>query len=171
MVSVGAVKAPQRRVGRRAFLALAGLGACGAGAIAAPHIAPLAEQGIEQAALNVAAGEFDQLEGVSLDAALEAAQITAAAVRVIVVPVARLVAALGSGALGILLSVLDAAHNALAFVHVSRTPLDLLRSAVALWQAALTSLPIALDAYATADVTSAEAYLTVLKRKVAQHQQ
>ena len=46
-----------------------------------------------------------------------------------------------------------------------------LRSAVALWQAALTSLPIALDAYATADVTSAEAYLTVLKRKVAQHQQ
>ena len=79
MVSVGAVKAPQRRVGRRAFLALAGLGACGAGAIAAPHIAPRAEQGIEQAALNVAAGEFDQLEGVSLDAALEAAQITAAA--------------------------------------------------------------------------------------------
>ena len=170
MDTVGVAKAPRRRVNRRTFLALAGLGACGAGTIAAPHIAPLAEQGLQQAALNVAANELDQLEGVSLDAALEAARITAAAVRVIVVPVARLVAALGSGALGMLLAVLDAAHDALTLVHVSTTPLDLLRGAVASWQAGLTSLPIALDAYATADIKSAEAYLTALKRKVA-HQQ
>jgi hypothetical protein len=170
MDTVRTVKVPRRRVGRRAFLAAAGLGACGAGVLAAPHVAPLVEQGLQQAAFNAAAGELDQLEGVSLDAALEAAQITAAAVRVIVVPVARLVATLGSGALGILLAVLDAAHNALAFVHVSTTPLDLLRGVIASWQAGLASLPIALDAYATADIKSAEAYLTALKRKVAQQQ-
>lgn len=168
MDTVSTVKVPRRRVGRRTFLALAGLGACGAGAIAAPHVAPLVEQNIQQAALNAAAGELDQLEGVSLDAALEAARITAAAVRIIVLPVARLVATLGSGALGILLGILDTAHNALAFLHVSTTPLDLLRGVIASWQVSLASLPIALDAYATADITSAEAYLTALKRKVAQ---
>lgn len=170
MDTIGTVKAPQRRVGRRTFLAVAGLGACGAGALAAPHVAPLVEQNLQQAAFNVAAGELDQLEGVSLDAAIEAAAITAAAVRVIVVPVARLVAALGTGALGLLLSVLDAAHNALAFVHVSTTPLDLLRGVIVSWQAGLASLPIALDTYATADIKSAEAYLMALKRKVAQQQ-
>ena len=99
MDMVRTVKVSRRRMGRRTFLAVAGLGACGAGVLAAPHVAPLLEQGLQQAALNAAAAELDQLEGVSLDAALEAAQITAAAVRVIVVPVARLVATLGLGAL------------------------------------------------------------------------
>lgn len=170
MDTVGIVKAPRRRIGRRTFLAVAGLGACGAGALAAPHVAPLVEQGLQQAAFNAAAGELDQLEGVSLDAALEAARITAAAVRVVVVPVARLVATLGAGALGILLGVLDAAHNALALVHISTTSLDLLRGVIVSWQAGLASLPIALGAYAIADIKSAEAYLTALKRKVAQQQ-
>jgi hypothetical protein len=73
------------------------------------------------------------------------------------------------GGLGILVAVLDAAHHALAFVHVATTPLDLLRGVIASWQAGLASLPIALDTYATADITSAEAYLTALKRKFAQH--
>lgn len=65
--------------------------------LAAPRVAPLVEQGLQQAAFNAASGELAQLEGVSLDAALKAAQITDAAVHVIVVPVARLVATLGSG--------------------------------------------------------------------------
>ncbi|MGH2516577.1 MAG: hypothetical protein ACRDHP_13055 [Ktedonobacterales bacterium] len=162
------VKAPRRRVGRRTFLAAAGLSVCGAGALAAPHVVPLMEQGLQQAAFNAAVGELDQLEGVSLDAALEAARITAVAVRVIVLPVARLVATLGAGALGMLLGVLNAAHNALAFAHISTTPLDLLSGVLSSWQAGISSLPIALDAYATADITSAEAYLTALQRKVAQ---
>jgi galactitol-specific phosphotransferase system IIC component len=164
------VKVSRRHVGRRTFLAVAGLGACGAGVLAAPRVASLAEQGLQQAAFTAASGELDQLEGVSLDAALKAAQITAAAVHVIVVPVARLVATLGSGGVSLLLAALDAAHNALAFVHVSTTPIDLLRGVIASWQAGLASLPIALDTYASADIASAEAYLTALKRKVAQQQ-
>jgi len=136
--SVRPAKVSRRRVGRRAFLAVAGLGACGAGALAAPRVTPLVQQGLQQAAFTAASGELDQLEGVSLDAALKAAQITAAAVHVIVVPVARLVATLGSGGLGILLAALDAAHNALTFVHVSTTPIDLLRGVIASWQAGLT---------------------------------
>src|SRR5215469_14072525 len=169
IATVRPAKVSRRRVGRRAFLAVADLGACGAGC-SPPHALPRSVCGLLQAAYTAASGELDQLEGVSLDAALKAAQITAAAVHVIVVPVARLVATLGSGGLSILLAALDAAHNALTFVHVSTTPIDLLRGVIASWQAGLTSLPIALDTYASADITSAEAYLTALKRKVAQQQ-
>jgi len=55
------------------------------------------EQRLQQAAFNSASGELDQLEGVSLDASLRAAQSTAAAAHLIVVPVAHLVATPGSG--------------------------------------------------------------------------
>jgi hypothetical protein len=35
-----------------------------------------------------------------------------------------------------------------------------------IWQASLTALPIALDAYLTADIQSAETYLKTLKRMI-----
>ena len=63
---------------------------------------------------------------------------------------------------------LGVAHNALAFVHVSTTEVDQLHAVVASWQAGLSALPIALHAYATADITSAETYLRALKKKVQQ---
>lgn len=144
---------------RRAFVTAAvTAGVCGA-AVAVPHVVPAVEQHIEQAALG-------ELEGVSLDAALEAAELTRAGVQVIVVPVARLAAALGSGALGLLLAALEVAHNVLAVVHASTKTVDELRAVVASWQAGLTLLPIALDTYATADITSAETYLRALKKMV-----
>jgi hypothetical protein len=148
------------RFPRRAFVtAAATAGLCGASVVAAPRVVPALEQRVEQAALG-------ELEGVSIDAALEAAAITRAAVQVIVIPVARLVAALGSGALGLLLGTLDAAHNALAFVHASTDTVDRLHAVVTSWQAGLSVLPIALNAYATADITSAETYLRALKKMV-----
>jgi hypothetical protein len=148
------------RFPRRALITVtATAGLCGAAVVAAPHVVPAVEQRVEQAALG-------ELEGISIDAALEAAEITRAAVEVIVVPVANLVALLGSGALGLLLGTLEAAHNALAFVHVSTTEVDQLHAVVASWQAGLTALPIALNAYATADITSAETYLRALKKMV-----
>src|SRR5262249_60829326 len=76
---------------RRLLTAAAATGVCAAGALAAPRLVPLAEQELQ----HVALGELKQLEGVSLDAAIEAAEITRAAVQVIVLPVARLMTLLG----------------------------------------------------------------------------
>ena len=131
----------------------------GGAAIAAPRVAPAMEQRIEQAAIG-------ELEGISIDAALEAAEVTRAAVQVIVLPVANLVALLGSGALDVLLGALQLAHNALAFVHGSTEAVDQLHTVIASWKAGLTELPIALNAYSNADIGSAEAYLRALKKRV-----
>src|SRR5262249_18178653 len=106
------------------------------------------------------------LEGISLDAAIEAAEITRAAVQVIVLPVARLMAVLGTGALTLLLGALDAAHTALSLVHASTQVIDQLHAAIASWQTGLSSLPIALTSYVNADITSAEAYLKALRKLV-----
>jgi hypothetical protein len=154
------------RVARRRLLtAAAATGVCAAaGVLAGPQLVPLAEQ----AAKDMALGEVKQLEGISLDAAIEAAEITRAAVRVIVLPVARLMAVLGSGALTLLLGTLDIAHNALSLVHASTDGVDQLHGVVASWQAGLNSLPIALTSYVNADITSAEAYLKALRKVVTQ---
>jgi hypothetical protein len=150
------------RFPRRALVTTAAAaGLAGAAVVAAPRVLPSVEQRMEQAALG-------ELEGVSIDAALEAAEITRAAVEVIVVPVANLVALLGSGALDVLLGTLQVAHNTLAFVHASTTGVDQLHAVIASWQAGLSALPIALHAYATADITSAETYLRALKKTVQQ---
>src|SRR5262245_9450075 len=147
---------------RRLLTAATATGVCAAGGLAAPRLVPLAEEELK----NVALGELKQLEGISLDAAIQAAEITRAAVNVIVLPVARLMALLGSGALTLLLGALDAAHNALSFVHASTQVVDALHTAVASWQDGLNSLPIALTSYVNADITSAEAYLKALRKVV-----
>jgi hypothetical protein len=151
------------KIGRRRLLAAAtAAGVCGAGAIAAPHLIPLAEQKLQQVAL----AELRSVEGVSLDAAIEAADVTRAGVKVIVVPVARLVSFLGSGALTLVEAALAGAHNALSFFHLSTTAVDALQTMVASWQTGLGSLPIALSDYADADINSAEAYLKALRKMV-----
>ena len=147
------------RFPRRALITTAAVAGIGGVVVAAPRLAPVIEQKAEQAAIG-------ELEGVSIDAALTAAEITRAAVEVIVVPVARLVADLGSGALDVLLGSLELAHNALAFVHASTAAVDQLHAVVASWKAGLTALPIALNAYATADIAGAETYLRALKKRV-----
>lgn len=154
------------RLRRRAFLALATAGVCGAGVVAAPHVGPYVEDRIHQAELDAVRGELSNLEGVSLDAAIQAAEITRAGVQIIVLPVARLVAAVGDGGLGLVLHTLDLAHAALSFAHAPTGPLDDLRSVVASWQQGMTALPIAVASYSTADITSAELYLKSLKHQM-----
>jgi hypothetical protein len=158
--------APIKKIARRRLLGVAAAaGVCGAGLIAAPQLVPLAEQQVKAAAL----ADLKQLEGVSLDAAIEAAEITRAGVKYIVVPVARLLSILGSGALNLVSAALGAAHNAMSLLHISTTVIDALSTMIQSWQQGLASLPISLDAYANADITSAEAYLKALKQVVAQH--
>lgn len=165
IVQVKQAKPPRLR--RRAFLAVATAGLCGAGVIAAPGIAPYVEDRIHRAELDVVRGDITNLEGVSLDAAIQAARITRAGVQIIVLPIARLVAAVGGGELGLILHSLDIARAALSLAHAPANPLDNLRAVVASWQQGMTSLPIALTSYSTADITSAELYLTTLKRQLA----
>jgi len=149
------------RFPRRALITTAAVVGIGSVVVAAPRLAPVMEQKAEQAAIG-------ELEGVSIDAALEAAEITRAAVQVIVLPVARLVADLGSGALSLVLDSLGVAHNALAFVHASTVTVDQFRTVVASWRADVSGLPISLNAYATADIAGAETYLRALKKTVQQ---
>ncbi|HKT38658.1 MAG TPA: hypothetical protein VJR48_09825 [Ktedonobacterales bacterium] len=156
-------------VGRRAFLATAAtVTVCGAGALAAPKMMPALESKAQDMARAAVLKEIGSLEGVSLDAAIRAAEITRAAVKILVLPLARFISAIGAGALGLLLGALDLAHNAMSMLRLNTSVLDAFRGVVTSWQNGIASLPIALDAYATADIDSGEKYLRALKQ-VAEH--
>lgn len=78
-------------LGRRAFLATAAtVTACGAGALAAPQVIPALESKAREMGRDALLNEIGSLEGVSLDAAIRAAEITRAAVQILVLPLARL---------------------------------------------------------------------------------
>jgi hypothetical protein len=154
------------KLGRRALLTAGVLGACAAGVAAAPYAA----QRVQDAERAAVLAELSQLEGIPLDAAIQAAEITRMAVQTLVLPLAQFVALTGRGALSALLAAVDAARAALAVVHISTTVLDQFRLVVVSWQASVTALPIALDAYLTADIQSAETYLKTLKRMIQSQQ-
>jgi len=167
-----AQKRSQKRkphIGRRAFLATAAtVTACGAGALAAPKVIPTLESKAQEMGRDAMLNEIGSLEGVSLDAAIRAAEITRAAVQVLVLPLARFFSLMGTGALALLLGALDLARKAMALLHLNTSVLDAFRDVVASWQGGIASLPIALDAYITADINSGEKYLRALKQ-MAEH--
>ena len=86
-------------VGRRALLAVtatAGVcGVCGVTALAVPQLRNSLEQDATALGRQALAHELTSLEGVTLDDAIEAAEITEAAIRFLVLPLAQLVATLG----------------------------------------------------------------------------
>jgi hypothetical protein len=152
-------------VGRRAVLAgVVAAGACGVTALAAPQLVSKVQQGAESLEHQVLAHELAALETVTLDDAIRAAEITRAAVQVIVLPLARLFAIIGSDALSILLASLDTATNALRTLHINVAALTALRNTVSEWHAHISSLPITLTSYATANIDNAETYLKALKK-------
>jgi hypothetical protein len=157
---------PGSKVGRRALLAVGAVGLCGGVAAATPYIAERVQEAERAAVLS----ELSQLEGVPLDAAIQAAEITRVAVQTIVLPVAQFVALIGSNALNVLLAAVDAARAAVAFVRGDTTVLDRFRLVIVSWQTGLSVLPIALNAYLTADIQSAETYLKTLKRVIESQQ-
>ncbi len=91
-----------------------------------------------------------------------------AAVKILVLPLARFVSAVGAGGLGLLLGALDIARRAMSLLRLDTSVLDAFRAVVVSWQSGVSSLPIALDAYATADIEGAEKYLRALKQ-LAEH--
>ena len=153
------------KVGRRAVLTVGALVVCGGAAAATPYVA----QRVEDAARAAVLAELEQIEGIPIDAAIRAAEITRAAVQTIVLPVAQFVALVGGGALSALLTAIDAARAAMRAFHISTTMLDQFRVVVVSWQTSVTALPITLDNYLTADIQSAETYLKTLKRMIQSH--
>jgi hypothetical protein len=148
-------------------LALGATAACAAGVAGATQLAPYAEQQLLDAERQRVLQELANLEGVSLDAAIQAAEITRVAVQVIVLPLARLVSTLGGGALSLLLAAVTTARNVVSALHLPTATLDDLITLFTSWRDGAATLPIALDAYSTADIDSAEAYLRALKRAAA----
>ncbi len=159
-------------VGRRALLAVtATVGVCGVvgvTALAVPQIRDTLEQDAEALGRQALSHELASLEGITLDDAIKAAEITQAAVRFLVLPLAQLVATIGGDGLAVLLAALTTATSVLGSLHINVTALSGLRDTVASWHAHIGSLPIALTSYSTADIASAEAYLKALKKQTQQ---
>lgn len=158
----------ETHVGRRALLGLAAAaGVCGLGAVAAPQIKQEINTLEREALLN----ELGQLEGVSIDAAIAAAELTQAAVTLIVLPLARLLAFIGGNALNVLIGSLDTARNIAAGLHVTIPWLNEVRALFAAWRDNVVQLPVTLTAFTTADISSAEKYLKSLKQHITPSQQ
>jgi hypothetical protein len=153
------------RFGRRALVVGATTGIlCGVGVVAAPRVIPALEAQAQALARTAVLDEIGELEGVSLDAAIGAAELTRQAVSVIVLPLARFVALVGTGALDLLLESVEAARAALSTLRLSTTLLDAFRQVLVSWRGGVSALPITLDQFLNADISSAEAYLRALKR-------
>lgn len=178
-VSPGNGRRGSGTLGRRALMGVAVVSACAAGVALAPTaehaVQQLGQKAMDDAyAAGIAAGrqallaELEQLEGVSIDAAIEVAQLTRLAVLYIVRPVAQLFATIAGDALGGLIAAITSAQQHLASINVQISQLDQMKSLLTQWQQGVESLPIALTKYATADIDSAENYLNALKKQVKQ---
>ena len=172
------------KVARRVLLAAAGIGLCGAGVYLTPRalneVGQYTKGQLEAAAEAAAANarqellnELSQLEGISVDAALEVAMLTKLAVKYIVGPVASVLVALGTNALSVLISALELVLNGLHFIPGASqvaTPLQKLHDLLTTWRTNLQLVPQELTNYANWDIDSAETYLTALKQKIAAEQ-
>ncbi len=178
-VLAGAGKRDTGKLGRRALVGVAAVSVCAAGVALTPTAERLAQQVGQQAvdqayAAGIAAGrqallsELAQLEGVPIDAAIEAAQLTRLAVLYIVRPIAQLFATIAGDALGGLIAALTSAQQHLASINVHIAQLDQRKSLLTQWQQGVQQLPVSLTSYATADIDSAENYLKSLKKQVQQ---
>jgi len=165
------------KFGRRALIATAGVGVCAAGVALTPLAIRDASQfasdqaqhaltsGIaqgEQAILN----DLGQIEGVALDDAIAVAELTRLAVQYVVLPVSKVAAFTGDALLSGLNQALTATQQGLNDVHIHISQISSMQQIVQSWHDNLHQLPIAITAYSTADIISAENYLKALRAKV-----
>ncbi len=166
------------RLARRALLAAAGIGVCAAGVELAPiamkkagdftqaQVSSAFQAGVDQGR-QALLDELAQLEGITLDGAINVAELTRLAVRFIVLPVAQLNATISGDALGVLDSALTSARDNLNRINVHIDALNNLQQLVETWRTNVIQLPTTLNSYVTADINSAENYLKALKNKIA----
>lgn len=165
------------KFGRRALITTAGVGVCAVGVALTPLAIKDATQfasdqahqaltdGIAQGEQSII-NELGQIEGVALDDAIKVAELTRLAVQYIVLPVSKVVAATGDFLLNGLNTALTATQQGLNDVHIHISQISSMQQIVQSWHDNLHQLPIELNAYATADIISAENYLKALRKKV-----
>lgn len=170
---------------RRALLAAGGVVLCGGAAAATPYVVNQVTKATEaeiqaafQAGVNQARqdliNELENLEGISLTAAIDAAELTKLAVMYIVGPVSVFVVAIGAGALDVAISALQLVINGLNFIPNSSgvsKPLKSLQTMLTTWRDNLLKIPADLTKYVTWDINSAESYLKLLQTKLEAEQQ
>jgi hypothetical protein len=110
--------------------------------------------------------ELGELEKISLDAAIEVADLTRKAVKYIVVPLAQFLATTSGDGLQVLADAITTAENALQALHLPTDGLPALATLLTTWKNNESQLPIALQSFANADIGGAETYLKAVKAKV-----
>ncbi|HET8906985.1 MAG TPA: hypothetical protein VFN11_08480 [Ktedonobacterales bacterium] len=167
------------KIARRALLAGVGVGACVAGVELAPvalkkageftqaQVQDAFSSGVDSGRKAVL-DELSQIEGLTIDGAIGAAELTRLAVKFIVLPLSRLISTVEGGALDVLYNALQSAQDNLAKANVHISQLDGIKQMVGEWRDNVTQLPTTLDKYANSDIDSAEAYLKALQKKIAQ---
>lgn len=183
-------KNKKKGVSRRKMLLI---GAAAAGtAVAGYELLPKVPHALEQAGTNiehqlqqafnngVAAGEeavrkefinaLDDMEGVSLEAAIGAARLTRVAYDVFVSPLVTLAATVADDFLSITLAALTKARSWLQQINADNATLAALQSVLQSWEKQAHTMPKKLQTITETDLDGAQAYLRALQRKIQQEQ-
>ena len=179
-------KQKKRGVSRRKLL-FGGI-LLGGAAVAAVELGPKIPQALEELGVNVehqiqdafnngfSAGAnavrkdfvnaLDNLEGVSLDGAIGAAQLTRTAYDVFVNPIVTLAATVTGDFLRVTLSALITGRGWLQAIQHDSPTLAALQNVLETWVNQVTKMPAQWQSFTDSDLEGAQAYLQALKRKI-----
>lgn len=157
--------------GRRALIVGAGAAACVGAFELAPKVAEQLEgqlgkdfaAGVE-AGKQALANELLGLEQISLDLAIDVADLTQFGASTIVRPLANLGSTLAGDVLGVLANAVGGARDALGHLNIYFAPLDALAGVLQQWHANVSQAKLG-DFIAT-DVTLADKYLRALRDRL-----
>jgi len=183
-------KQKKKGVSRRKLL-LGGV-ILGGAAVAAIELGPKIPQALEQIGVNaeheiqdafnrgLSAGAdavrkdfvnaLDNLEGVSLDGAIGAAQLTRTAYDVFVNPIVTLAATVTGDFLKVTLSALVTGRGWLQAIRQDSPTLAALQNVLETWVNQVAKMPMQLQAITDTDLDGAQSYLRALKRKIVAEQ-
>ena len=113
---------------------------------------------------------LDNLEGVSLDGAIGAAQLTRTAYDVFVNPIVTLAATVTGDFLKVTLSALITGRGWLQAIQHDSPTLAALQNVLETWVTQVSKMPMQLQAITDTDLDGAQSYLRALKRKIAAEQ-
>lgn len=113
---------------------------------------------------------LDNLEGVSLDGAIGAAQLTRTAYDVFVNPIVNLAATITGDFLKVILSALITGRGWLQAIQHDSPTLAALQNVLETWVTNISKMPAQWQAMTDTDLDGAQSYLQGLKRKIAAEQ-
>jgi hypothetical protein len=127
-------------------------------------------KGVAQGADNVRkefAEALANLEGFSLDGAINAARLTRVAYDVFVSPILKFGSAISTDFLKTMLSAFKTARGWLAGAYQDNATLQAIQKVLESWVEFAATMPKQLDAVTQSDLDGAQAYLRALQRKIA----